>query len=81
MWEVLMGVAFTFKVLVYNLHSLKIKLYTHGVLYYWPLHRDNWGLILMLRLTWHILIQCHLILFSTNCRQFTAKWHRFIIKT
>ena len=30
----------------------------HGVLYNRPLHRDNWGLILVLRLTKHISIQC-----------------------
>ena len=46
-------------------------------LYYRPLHRDNWGLILVLI---DINRAC-IILFYTNCHQFTVKWHRFIIKT
>ena len=44
-----------------RLHRLQGKMelcQNHGVLYYRPLHRDNWGLILTLRLTKHISIQC-----------------------
>ena len=48
----------------------------HGVLYYRPLHRDNWGLILVLI----EINRAYIILFSTNCHQFTIKWHQFIIK-
>ena len=51
--------------------------YVHGALYYRPLHRDNWGLILVLI----EINRAYIILFSTNCHQFTVKWHRFIIKT
>ena len=50
--------------------------WNHGVLYYRPLHRDNWGLILVLI----EINRAYIILFSTNCHHFTVKWHRFIIK-
>ena len=41
----------------------------HGVLYYRPLHSDNWGLILVLI----EINRAYIILFSTNCHQFTVK--------